>query len=325
MKIIAAIAALGFVAATPMGEFEHEFIKFLAQHNRRYATKEEYNFRLAEFSRAAKFIGEFSQKGAKQTVSHNHMSDWTSAEYRQLLGYKPHMRDADAERVFAVDAPANASSVDWRAKGAVTPVKNQGQCGSCWSFSSTGSLEGRHFQKSGVLTSFSEQQLVDCCNNGTGGCYGSQGCEGGIMDEALTYSQTYDLMTEADYPYTAQDGTCSYKGAGTGAGYNNASKKDISPKNKEAFKASIAQGPTSIAIEADQMAFQFYNGGVLDSGCGEQLDHGVLAVGYGATSSGEQYAIVKNSWGPTWGSSGFIHISMDNDSCGLMNQPVRPE
>jgi cathepsin L len=323
MKIVAALAALGFAAATPMGEYEHEFIKYIAKQNRRYATKEEYTARLDEFSKNMKFIEEFSKKGTKQTVALNHMGDWSRTEYRQLLGYKPHMRDVDSERVFAQDPAANASSVDWRKEGAVTGVKNQGQCGSCWTFSSTGSLEGRHFQKSGVLTSFSEQQLVDCCNNGVGGCDNSQGCNGGIMDEALTYTQTYDLMTEADYPYTAQDGTCSYKGAGTGAGYNNASKTDIKPKDKTAFKASIAQGPTSIAIEADQMAFQFYSGGILDSGCGDQLDHGVLAVGYG-TESGEEYAIVKNSWGNTWGDAGYLKISLDNDSCGLMNQPVRP-
>ena len=145
------------------------------------------------------------------------------------------------------------------------------------------------------------------------------------MDEALTYSQQYDLMTEADYPYTAQDGSCTYAGKGTGAGYCNSSKTDITPKDKSAFKASIQSGPTSIAIEADQSAFQSYSGGILDSGCGDQLDHGVLAVGYGTDSaSGEEYAIVKNSWGAGWGDNGYLKISLDNDSCGIMNQPVRP-
>jgi len=321
MKFAIAAAFAGLVAATPMGEFEHEFIKFVAKNNRRFATKEEFEARLAEFSKNAKFVQEFSQKNSTQTVALNAMADWTREEYRQLLGYKAELKQ---EATVFENNSTNEASVDWRQRGAVTHVKNQGQCGSCWTFSSTGSLEGRHFQKSGVLTSFSEQQLVDCCNNGVGSCWGSQGCNGGIMDEALTYTQTYDLMTEADYPYTAQDGSCRYKGAGTGAGYNNASKVDISPKNKSAFKASIAAGPTSIAIEADQMAFQFYNGGVLDSGCGEQLDHGVLAVGYGK-EAGKEYAIVKNSWGPSWGDNGYVKISLDNDSCGLMNQPVRPQ
>jgi cathepsin L len=163
---LSAIAALG--SATPMGEYEHEFIKFIAKNNRRYATKEEYTARLDEFTRNAKFIKEFNMKGTKQTVGHNHMSDWTQSEYKQLLGFKSHSNNT--AKTYAQDPEANAASVDWRKEGAVTGVKNQGQCGSCWTFSSTGSLEGRHFQKSGVLTSFSEQQLVDCCNNGVGGC-----------------------------------------------------------------------------------------------------------------------------------------------------------
>jgi len=264
-----------------MGEFEHEFIQFIATQNRRYATKEEYTARLNAFSTNHAFVKEFNNKSVKQTAEINSMGDWTRQEYRQLLGYKSHM--ATPATTFE-QVPENVtlpSAIDWRAKGAVTAVKNQGQCGSCWSFSSTGSLEGRHFQKTGVLSSFSEQQLVDCCNNGTGTCWNSSGCQGGVMDEALTYTQTYDLALEADYPYTAQNGSCQATTI-AGAGYKNSSKADISPKNKAAFKHSLTSGPTSIAIEADQMAFQFYSGGVLDSGCGQALDHGVLAVGFGS-------------------------------------------
>jgi len=317
MKFAAVLALATYASATPMGEFEHEFFKFLAQHNRRYATKEEYNLRYQEFEKNYKFITQYASE--TQTVGVNHMADWTREEYRQLLGYR--QVNTNETKIFE-NNETNAESVDWRAKGAVTHVKNQGQCGSCWTFSTTGAIEGRHQQVKGVLTSFSEQQLVDCCNNNVGGCMYSQGCNGGSMDEGLTYTQTYDLMTEADYPYTAQDGSCTYPGAGHGAGYTNKSKSDIAA-NKTAFKASVATGPTSIAIEADQMAFQFYSGGILDSGCGQQLDHGVLAVGYGV-ENGTTYAIVKNSWGGSWGENGYIKISLDNNSCGILNQPVRP-
>jgi len=319
MKFAAVLALAAFAAATPMGEFEHEFFKFIAQQNRRYATKEEYNLRLAEFEKNFRFVKEF--KSEKQTVALNHMADWSRDEYRQLLGYRG--QNQHAENAVYEDDVTNEQTVDWRNKGAVTGVKNQGQCGSCWTFSSTGSLEGAHYIKTGNLISFSEQQLVDCCNNGVAGCEYSQGCNGGIMDEALTYTQTNDLMTEADYPYTAQNGSCQYYGAGTGAGYKNKSKKDIRPRNVSAFRGSVAAGPTSIAIEADQMAFQFYSGGILDSGCGEQLDHGVLAVGYGQ-QNGEKFTIVKNSWGSGWGDNGFVKLSEDNDTCGHLNQPVRP-
>ena len=321
MKAAASIAFAAVATATPMGDFEHEFIKFVAQNNRRYATREEYLARYAEFERNHKFISEWNKKG-EHTVAHNHMSDWTREEYRNLLGYKPQYKTeaVEFETFENVTAP---KSVDWRKEGAVTHVKDQGQCGSCWTFSSTGSLEGRHFQKTGVLTSFSEQQLVDCCNNGVGECYMSQGCNGGVMDEALTYSQKYDLMTEADYPYTAQNGSCQYAGAGSGAGYNNKNKVDIASGNQNAFKASVAQGPTSIAIEADQMAFQFYSGGILSNGCGQQLDHGVLAVGYGQ-ENGVTYTIVKNSWAARWGDHGYIKLNQDKNACGHLNQPVRP-
>jgi len=320
MKTVASIAFAAVATATPMGEFEHEFIKFIATHNRRYATKEEYNARLTAFSMNHSFVNEFSKKGSKQTVAMNHMGDWTRQEYRQLLGFK----NVEKTETNFEEVPTDivlTDSVNWNTAGAVTAVKNQGQCGSCWTFSSTGSLEGRHFQKKGVLASFSEQQLVDCCTGGNQGCVNSQGCQGGVMDEALTYTQHKDLALEADYPYTAMNGSCQATSI-KGAGYKNSKKVDIQ-KGETPFKYSIAQGPTSIAIEADQMAFQFYNGGVLDSGCGDALDHGVLAVGYGVMK-GENYALVKNSWGPTWGEAGFLKISMDNDSCGLMNQPVRP-
>jgi len=321
MKTVASIAFAAVATATPMGEFEHEFIKFISTHNRRYLTKEEYNARLNAFSMNSAFVQEFNKKGSKQTVAMNHMGDWTREEYRQLLGYKNVEKTETTFEQVPEDIVLD-SEVNWVSKGAVTPVKNQGQCGSCWTFSSTGSLEGRHFQKKGVLASFSEQQLVDCCNNGTSGCYISGGCQGGSMDEGLTYTQKNDLALEADYPYTAQNGYCQ---AGTikGAGYKNASKVDIK-KGKTPFQYSVSQGPTSIAIEADQSAFQFYSGGVLDSGCGDALDHGVLCVGYGV-EKGENYALVKNSWGPTWGTAGYLKVSLDNDSCGIMNQPVRPQ
>ena len=202
----AAVASLAALAvATPMGEFEHEFIKFLAKHNRRYGTKEEYNMRLVEFTRNHKFVLDFNKKGTTQTVAINHMGDWTREEYRGLLGYMDIPRDTE-NIVYHEDPETSAASVDWNAEGAVTYVKDQGQCGSCWSFSSTGSLEGRHFQKTGILTAFSEQQLVDCCTGGASGCKISQGCNGGVMDEALTYSITNDLMTESDYPYQAMNG-----------------------------------------------------------------------------------------------------------------------
>merc|ERR1719253_1416561 len=186
-----------------------------------------------------------------------------------------------------------ADSVDWVSKGAVTPVKNQGQCGSCWAFSTTGSTEGANFLKTGTLKSFSEQELVDCAQS-----FGNQGCNGGLMDDGFKYIESKGDVLETTYPYTGKTGTCSSSKTSNPvvkvSGY-----KDVQANSASQLKAAVQQQPVSVAIEADQSGFQFYKSGVFSGTCGTSLDHGVLVVGYG-TDSGKKYWKVKNSWGATW-------------------------
>jgi C1A family cysteine protease len=253
-------------------------------------------------------------------LGENQFSDLTQEQYRVAagLGYKESPLDSMngavhlGEHVY--DGSELAASVDWTTKGAVTAVKDQGQCGSCWAFSTTGTTEGAYQIATGALKNIAEQQLVDCSGAGS--------CSGGNMAGAINYESTTAMATQASYPYTARNGVCktSFTAAipkGGIAGYTS-----VTHGSKSALQSAIMGRPVSIAIEADQYAFQAYKSGVLSSGCGTSLDHGVTAVGYGTDASGTDYWLVKNSWGTSWGANGYIKISSMSNVCGVLNGPL---
>ena len=281
---------------------------------------EEHDSKMAVFADNLKFFAEHNARYAAgletYTVGVNQFSDMSHEEWIAERSRSMYKRQTPFNVVRLPEA--KASGVDWRTKNAVTPVKNQGQCGSCWSFSTTGSTEGAHAIASGKLVSLSEQQLMDCST-----AEGNQGCNGGLMDNAFKYIiKNGGLDTEEDYPYEGKDGTCSKAKAAKHVvsikGY-----KDV-PQNEEAQLASaVEKGPVSVAIEADQRGFQMYKSGVFSGTCGTKLDHGVLVVGYTADAW-----IVKNSWGATWGEQGFIEMKRGVSAsgiCGIAMQPSYPE
>ncbi|ETO19354.1 hypothetical protein RFI_17876 [Reticulomyxa filosa] len=201
---------------------------------------------------------------------------------------------------------------------------NQGDCGSCWAFSTTGSLECDYAIKTGSLVSLSEQQLVDCSSS-----YGNNGCNGGWYYYGWEYAKSdKGLCTEASYPYTGVGGTCKSSSCGTKydspAGYTKVTADDPT-----ALETAAAAGCVSVAIEADQFAFQYYSSGVLTGTCGTTIDHAVLVVGYG-TESGQDYWKVKNSWGTSWGEQGYVLICRNCNAngaegeCGINMYPAYP-
>jgi C1A family cysteine protease len=311
------VATVGVVAA----DFDSWAQEFGQQYN-----GDDYQTRKAIWEEKDAFINAENAKGHTYTLGHNQFSAMTNDEFRALQGVKPRSDRKTTAYLgqHQYNGEALPDSVDWTTAGAVTAMKDQGQCGSCWAFSTTGSLEGANEIASGSLKSFSEQQFVDCA-----GSYGNQGCNGGLMDDGFDYAEATSLCSETSYPYTAKDGSCTASSCTTAlpkgavSGY-----KDVKANSKEDLMSAVAQQPVSIALDGAGSAFQSYKSGVLSGSCGSQLDHGVLAVGYG-TESGTDYWLVKNSWGTAWGMDGYIKLIRgkrfaSSGECGLLSEPSYP-
>jgi len=316
----------------PEAEYQAKFTQFMTTFKKTYG-HDEFQMRYNKFKANLEFINQHNAGKHGFTVKMNEFGDLDSTEFAAIYnGYrgekKAHQFVTEMPSYLKnVAASALPKTVDWRTKGAVTGVKNQGQCGSCWSFSTTGSVEGQHFLSGqGTLVGLSEQNLMDCSQ-----AEGNMGCDGGLMDDAFEYIiKNNGIELEADYPYTGEDGPkCEYNVADRGACIQNF--VDVQSGNETALQVAVALvGPVSIAIDASQSSFQFYESGVYYSYfCSStELDHGVLAVGYGSEMGlfgMEDYWLVKNSWGASWGDNGYIKMirNWDND-CGVATAASYP-
>ena len=295
-------------------------------------TDEQYSSILEKWVSNNKFIEEINAKNLTFTLGHNQFSGMDSNDFSKYLGISGILYADNNINIKSIASNSTLpETVNWIDNGAVTNVKDQGQCGSCWSFSTTGALEGAYYVKYGMLESFSEQQLVDCDNIRNGGK--DLGCKGGLMDNAFTWiGDNNGLCSENDYPYisgqTKSSGSCK-----TSCKNIKNSKitefVDIIKSSDTEMMSAVAQQPVSIAIQADQREFQLYKSGVFTASCGVDLDHGVLVVGYG-TENNLDYYLVKNSWSTNWGYKGYIKLGRGKQynngdgQCGLLLQGSYP-
>jgi C1A family cysteine protease len=311
-----AIAAIATAAlAMPIIEnlhdrayYEEKFFNWMMEHKVEAKSADHFVKMIQNFANNDDAITRHNNQNLSWTMGHNKFSHMDADEWAAYvkLGLKKPVSAPGIPQ--PPSTTANPATIDWRTLGAVTEVKNQGSCGSCWSFSTTGSIEGAQFRKNGKLVSYSEQNLVDCDKV-------DGACDGGWMDDAFTWVKgNGGLCTEADYPYTGKEATCKTSCAKDG---NAApiSFTDVTASNAAAFETAVATTPVSVAIDATT-SFQLYKSGVFSGNCGTRLNHGVLAVGYTSDAW-----IVKNSWGADWGEDGYIRMSRTaggaDGQCGI--------
>lgn len=303
-----------------------EFANFQERFSRRYSNLQELETRFAIFRQ--NFIGILAHNADHTqnfTMGVNQFTDLTPEEFKMqyVSSYKSQVGSFGCKS-FSSTASGAPNSIDWRSKGVVNSVRDQGQCGSCWAFATTANAESVWAIYSGQLLDLSEEFLVDCAS---GAGYYNMGCNGGNPDSAFKYMINNGQCSEASYPYkagtTKTAGTCQKCSA---APVHFSSCSDVKPNDQVSLKGAVAKQPVSIAIEADTRYFQSYSGGILDStSCGTNLDHAVIIIAYG-TENGIDYWNVRNSWGSSWGENGYVRLkrtSSTNDPgiCGLAIEP----
>jgi len=318
--LLALILALACCQAIHLEETEYQtlFTKWVTQHSKTYEI-ETFFKRYTIWKKNLNLINTHNSQNHSFELGMNHFGDLTAEEFSSLSkGYRPRTKTL----VYPHHVPITQTlvgaggSLDWRTSGVVNPVQDQGQCGSCYAFSAVASVESewKIKNKASALPKLSEQQVVDCSRS-----FGNEGCNGGLEVDVFKYIiSAKGLAANSKYPYTGRDsGQCRASSNTPIATIT--SYKEIAKNNEAALMTAVQLGVVSIGIDAESTVFQFYSRGVLDSSaCGTNLDHAVNIVGYGTDSAtGKDFWIVRNSWGASWGESGYVRMVRNKDMCGL--------
>ncbi|XP_045914082.1 procathepsin L-like isoform X1 [Micropterus dolomieu] len=328
MHILCAVLLLVFlVLGHSSSALNKVWEEWKIKHSKVYDNHTEIVFRRAVWEKNMQLVLRHNQEAAAGkhsfTLGLNHLADMTADEINEKLNSLKledpiHFRNSTFKEVSGLSIP---QSVDWRKNGLVSPVQNQGLCGSCWAFSSLGALEGQMKKRTGFLVPLSPQNLVDCSGN-----FGNLGCRGGYISKSYSYIiRNGGVDSESSYPYEHKNGKCRYSVKGK-AGY--CSNFHILPKGDEkTLQAVVASvGPVAVAVNAMLQSFHLYRGGLYNvPNCNPRfINHAVLVVGYG-TDGGQDFWLVKNSWGTAWGEEGFIRIARNkNNLCGIASFAVYP-
>jgi len=322
MKVILCLAALAcFVAVAYCGTASGEFVKYVEKYNKKYSDNAEFHRRFANYraskARIARLNTQAAASGLNTKFGINEFSDMSPEEFKgKYMGYQPSGKKVEIPEFVdtgSMQLEAIPKSFDWRSKGAVTAVKNQEQCGSCWAFSTTEGVESAWFMAGHPLPNLAPQQIVDCDNN-------DDGCDGGDLPTAFQYVKQYGLEKASAYPYTAEDGTCNYNKAAVVAKITGFQYATQSGNETKMQLASLVHGPLSICVDAE--TWQDYTSGVITHNCGNSLDHCVQIVGWDVTSDGQNipYWIIRNSWGTSWGLQGYLWVERNKNECGVSDE-----
>ncbi|KAI7753804.1 hypothetical protein M8C21_003186, partial [Ambrosia artemisiifolia] len=313
--------------STSIDEANDMFMSWLVKHGKIYNTVEEKEKRFQIFKDNLEYIEQHNSGSHSYKLGLNKFADLSVEEYRlqytmpKNINSKRKLNTVKSDRYSIRSGDVLPDSIDWRTKGAIAAIKDQGSCGCCWAFSTIGAVEALNQIVTGNLITLSEQELVDCDTS-----Y-SLGCNGGYVNHAFEFIATSGgIYSDKDYPYIGIEGICntSMKGKKVDSidGY------EVVPINDEsALQKAVVNQPISVAIDSSGQNFQFYESGILNGSCGTQLDHGVVLVGYG-TEDGMDYWIVRNSWGVEWGEQGYIRMERNIQEiegiCGIAMQASYP-